>query len=462
MRSLLCCVLIPFGVSMGCNRTAPAPAGGNAAAPAAVKVNVAKPKRQALSWDIEQPGTIEPLETTPVMVKFPGYITSIATDEAGKGVALPGAQEHVIDIGSEVKKGQLLATLHIPELDAELKEKKALVAQRQAEKKQAEKDVVVAAAQVAAATAAIAEANAGVARADADVVRWKAELDQVNTQISSGVGDMQTRNVVTRSLEAAKAAKTEAEARILTAKATEAERQARKERAEADVATAQAKVEVAAAEVQRVEVMAGYQRVTAPFSGIITARNVHTGHFSQSTPSNAANAVLFVVARTDVLRVYADIPEHSMGRALPGTAATVTVPSLDGRSYPLTITRTTRIVNPGTRTLRIEIDIDNKDGALKPGTYAVVKIVATAPDALVIPTGCILAADETHSIFVVEGGKVVKYRVQLGHSGNGVIQVMGKRKATSTTGAWEMFGGEEQIVNGNLGALADGTAVRTE
>ncbi|MGA3189425.1 MAG: hypothetical protein ABSF22_20160, partial [Bryobacteraceae bacterium] len=141
----------------------------------------------------------------------------------------------VIDIGSEVESGQLLATLDIPELEAELAEKKALFIRAKVEKAQAEKELIVAESQVTTATSMVTEADAGVFRADTDVVRWKAELDQVNTQISGGVGDTQTRNVVTKSWDAAKAAKMEAEAKVATAKALVLERKARKERAAADV-----------------------------------------------------------------------------------------------------------------------------------------------------------------------------------------------------------------------------------
>ena len=73
-----------------------------------------------------------------------------------------------------------------------------------------------------------------------------------------------------------------------------------------------------------------------------------------------------------------------------------------------------------------------------------------------------MAADEGHSLFLVEGGKAVKYRVQLGRSDAGAVEVLGRRKATTTAGPWEKFTGSEQVVNGNLGALADGTPVVIE
>jgi hypothetical protein len=108
------------------------------------------------------------------------------------------------------------------------------------------------------------------------------------------------------------------------------------------------------------------------------------------------------------------------------------------------------------------VDIDNKDRALRPGQYATIRINAEANDATVLPSACILGADETHYCYLVEGGKAVKYRVQLGRTETGTAQVLGRRKATATTGVWEQFTPTDAVVEGNLGALADGVDVRTE
>jgi multidrug efflux pump subunit AcrA (membrane-fusion protein) len=193
----------------------------------------------------------------------------------------------------------------------------------------------------------------------------------------------------------------------------------------------------------------------------VTARNVNKDSPLQPLTS-AQGTVLFTVVRSDVVRVFADVPEVSAEKAGVGTPAAVRVPALGGREYAASVTRTTGIIDPATRTLRVEIDIENKDRALKPGTYATIRINAEASDAIVLPSGCILAADETHYVFLVEGGKAVKYRVQIGRTDPGTVQVFGRRKATSTAGAWEKFTGEEQVIVGNLGAMSDGTDVKVE
>lgn len=440
----------------GCGKSNAPGGGANPAEPGPVKVKVARANHQPLNWVVEQPGTVVPLEVTPLVAKIPGHVHSVAPDEAAvkAGVKLPRNQPPVIDIGSQVEAGQLLVTLAVPELDKELAEKAAAAEQAKAARVLAEKELAVADARIAAAKAGVQEAQAGTARAEADVVRWKAELDQVNTQITGGTADVQTRNVITKNYEAAKAAKAEAEARAVTAAAAVAEQAARKGRAEAEVAVAAAKVKATEAERERVAALLGYTRITSPFAGVVTDRGaVDLGRLVQP-----GSGPLFTVARVDVVRVFADIPEASAGRAGPGATAVVLVPAL-GREYPATVTRTTRVVNPESRTLRIEIDLENPDRLLLPGAYALVQVKAATPDAMVLPGACVMAADETVYAFLVEGGKAVKYRVQLGRTDGGVVQVLGRRKAAATAGPWIPFDGSEQVVNGNLGALADGTAV---
>ncbi len=456
-------LLVAVFAPLGCNRGAQTANGGANPAGGPTVVKVVRPAQKPVRWAIEQPASVLPLESTPVVAKLPGYLKVIAPDVAAikAGLKLPGGQTPVIDIGSVVEANQLLATVHIPELAAELVEKQAMIDKANAEQRQTEQERTVADKQIKAAEEMVKEAEAGIARADADVTRWKAELDQTNTQITGGTSDVQTRTVVTKNWEAAKAARAEATAKVGTAAAGVEERKARRARAQADVDAAAARVKVAEAERERVKALDTYTQVKAPFPGIVTARHVHPGHFLQPA-AGMHGTVLFTVMRIDVLRVFADVPEVNAAKAGVGTPAAVRVPSLGGREYPATVTRTTGVVDPATRTLRVEIDIENKDGLLKPGVYATVRINAEATDATVLPAGCVLPADETHYIFVVEDGKAVKYRVQLGRTDPGTVQVLGRRKATATAGVWERFTGSEQVVVGNLGALIDGADVKVE
>jgi RND family efflux transporter MFP subunit len=421
-------------------------------------VKVATPKKQALHWVVEQPGTVSAFEVTPVTAKLAGYIKDIAPDPVARQNGKPDA---VIDIGSPVKAGQLLATLDIPDLVAEADQKAAMVELAKAELEQVRKDLAVADAQVAAARAGVTEAEAGVTRAAAEFDRWKTELAQADELVQKKVIDAQSRAVVFKQFEAARAAKAEAEARVATAAALLGERQARRTKADADVLAAAARVKVADAAVKEVEARVGYTKITAPFDGIVTDRNVHTRHLTQPAPGGQGY-VLFVVARLDVVRVFVDVPEVAAVNAVPGAKAVVRVPALGGEEFAGTVTRTAGVVRPDTRTLHAEIDLPNEKGRLQPGMYAVVRIAADSADAVVVPAACVLAADETHYAYLVEGDKAVKYRVRVGRTEGGNLQVLGRRRATATTGDWVPFTGAERVVVGNLGALTDGVAVEVK
>jgi multidrug efflux pump subunit AcrA (membrane-fusion protein) len=448
---------------LGCQKVAPQAAANGPAAGAATTVKVVAPKRQVLHWTVEQPGTVLPYESVQVAAKLSGYVGTIAPDLAAikRGTTTDATgRGPVIDRGSEVEEGQPLATIAIPELAAEADEKRAAVVQAKKELEQARTASAVAAARVTAAAAMVKEAEAGVAKAEADVGRWKAELAQSEKLVSTGVIDAQSRDVVKKQHETAVAAKAEADARVASAAANLREREALQARAEADVATAEAKVKVAEAAVARLEALLTYTKVKAPFRGIVTARHVHPGDYLSPTAAGGVGHVLFTVARLDVVRVTVDVPEAAADRVGPGTKAVVRVPSLGGREYPGSVARTAAVIHPETRTLRAEIDLTNDPvRSLKPGTFVDVHIPVEAADATVLPADCLLAADEGHSAFLVEGGRAVKYRVQVGRTEGHTVQVLGRRKAVATGGRWEFFTGAEKVVEGNLGALADGVTV---
>jgi multidrug efflux pump subunit AcrA (membrane-fusion protein) len=94
--------------------------------------------------------------------------------------------------------------------------------------------------------------------------------------------------------------------------------------------------------------------------------------------------------------------------------------------------------------------------------YAFVRIDAESADATVLPSSCVLPADETHYVYLVEDGKAVRYRVRVGRTEGTTVQVLARRRAAATAGDWQPFTGAEKVVNGNLGALADGTAVEVK
>lgn len=432
--------LVAALLTAGCGDpdTSPKPAPAVPTGDAAVAVAVVSPKRQSLQWTVDQPGTVHPFEVTPIIAKLPGYVAKVYAD-----------------IGDAVIEGQVLAEVSIPELVEEKKQKEAAVALAKAEVTQAERAVDEAAARGASAAALVNEAKAGLARWEADLERWESEQKRVQGLVTGSVLDKQVGDETRNQLKAARAAKVEGDAKVESAAALAREAAARKARAEADVLAAKAKQAVADAEVGRVSELLNYRQVRAPFAGVVTARHIHTGHFLRPD----APMALITVARMDPVRVFAEVPEGSAGVAGVGAAAVVRVPALRNREFVGTVTRTARVLNGESRTLRVEIDLPNADGSFRPGTYVTVRIAATKTDALTLPAAAILFADETAYCFLVVDGKAVKTRVQVGHSQGGVIEVLDRRRAGVTSDPWAPWTGTERVVSGKLGELADGQAV---
>ena len=185
---------------------------------------------------------------------------------------------------------------------------------------------------------------------------------------------------------------------------------------------------------------------------------VHTGHFLQPTAGSRVEP-MFVVARQDIVRVFLEVPESAADKASLGAKATVRIPAMGNREYLATITRTSRIINPETRTLRVEIDLDNKDGAIRPGVYAVVRIAVSTPNAIVVPTAAVLFADETAYCYTVENGNAIKRRVQVGKTDGGNLEILGTKPFSGPPTEYKPLTGDARIVVGNLGSLADGQPV---
>ncbi|MEO2088329.1 MAG: efflux RND transporter periplasmic adaptor subunit [Gemmataceae bacterium] len=441
-------VVALFAACVGCNRPPASPVAAppplTAPADAAVAVVTVNPKRQSLAWTIDQPGSVQAFEVTPVLAKLSGYVSKVHVD-LGDSVKGP--------VGD--KPGTLLAEVSIPELAQEGEQKAALVEQARAEAEQARQGAVVAGEQVKSAEAMVHEAVAARGRVMADMERWESELKRM--QGLSGVIDSQTLAETRKQYQTATAARGEVEAKIASAEAASREAKAKRGRADADVKAAEARVKVAEAETARVKALLGYTQIRAPFDGVVTERHVHTGHFLM--PTGGKPEPLFVLARLDTVRVFAEVPESVSAAAGVGAKATVRFPALDNREVSAVVTRTSGVLSSDSRTLRVEIDVPNPDGTIKPGLFAHIRIAAGSANTYVLPAAAVLFADETAYCFAVKDGKAVKLRVQTGRSSGGVMEVFGTRKADAATGPWTPIDGGELVVVGNLGALADGQPV---
>jgi len=167
-------------------------------------------------------------------------------------------------------------------------------------------------------------------------------------------------------------------------------------RQEADQDTAAMKASdttlvAARANVDRLSKLQAFEKVFAPFSGIVTDRSVDVGTLIDSGATGGTARQLFHLVETDKLRVNVNIPQDQVRNAGIGTTAALTLPQWPGRTFTGVIARTTGAIDPTSRTLRVEVDVDNPDGAILPGAYASVRLNAKdAQPRLSIPVSALL------------------------------------------------------------------------
>ncbi len=169
---------------------------------------------------------------------------------------------------------------------------------------------------------------------------------------------------------------------------------------EADKATVAAQV----ANVRRLEQMVGFEKVFAPFDGVITARNTDIGALINAGNGGAAQE-LFHISTTNKLRIFVSVPQSYSRAAVPGVSAYITMTDAPGRKYNGTVARTSESIDPSTRTLLTEVDIDNAGGQIIPGSYAEVhlKLPNQAPS-LILPVTALIFRAEGLQVAVVRGG----------------------------------------------------------
>jgi RND family efflux transporter MFP subunit len=394
----------------GCNQSSPETTGKTAAPPgesSGVAVSVVKPQRTTLSLKVRQPGTVQAFEQTLIFAKIPGYI-----------------REWKVDIGDRVRKDQLLATLWVPEMEDELKQKEALVEQAAAELQVAENAL----------PAAQAEYN-----------RLKLQSARLSDAGRRGVLDKENVDEVRYNFEAS---------------------EAKLKMAGADVNLKKARKNVAERSRDMAKTLLGYAKLTAPFDGIVTRRNVNTWDFVQP-PAASKGESLYVVERRDTMRIFVDVPETDAVWVNKGTNADIHVQAVNGQDFSGQVARTSYSLDRTARTLVAEIDLPNPNNLLRPNMYAFATLTAKRPGVLTLPASVLVTqGDVTQgyqtSCFLVENGKARRTLVRIGARGGDRVEILkkqAKQVSAGNEGAWEDFTGEELVVQRNLGSLTDGQPV---
>jgi RND family efflux transporter MFP subunit len=303
------------------------------------QVRVEPVKVTTSARDLSLPGTVSPFDAATIYARQSGYVA-----------------QRLVDIGSRVKAGDVLAVISAPEIDDQLNQARAQLNQMQAALKQAE------------ANRSLAQVTEK--RTAALVVQGWASRQQGDTDHSA--------------LQAQEAA----------------------------VGVAQANIAAQQAQVARLEKEQAYERVVAPFDGVITQRSVDTG--SLVTADSTSGSSMFALARTNVMRVQVQVPQDAALGLKEGVVADLTVPEIPGRIFTGHVARTAEALQAGTRTLLTEVDVDNADGALAAGMYGTVKFEVPRANPLIqIPAEALIFNKDGTQVAVYDNGKAQIRKVAL-------------------------------------------------
>lgn len=298
----------------------------------------------------------------------------------------------LVDIGDKVEGGQLLAEIDTPDLDQQLQQARATLRQMRASLEQAAANQTYAA--VTAQRYQTLLAQHFVSQQD---------VDQTQAQAAVGV---------------------------------------------ANVHAAQSSIAAQAANVRQLEQLKAFARVTAPFAGTITERNIERG--TLVTPGSAQGKPLYMIGISNPLRAFLKVPQTFAAGIVPGAAVKVSVRQYPGREFAGTITRSAGALDAATRTLTVEAEVANGTGELLPGAYADVTLVAPLAHAVsVIPVSALIVDAQGTRVATVDARSTAHFiPVQIGRDQGQDIEIVGG------------LTGLEDVIAAPTGNLVEGAAVQ--
>jgi RND family efflux transporter MFP subunit len=321
------------------------------------------------------PGDTQPIQNIPIYARANGYVV-----------------ERKVDIGDIVKTGQLLAVISTPELDQQLEQARANLRQSQAALTQSLSDRQNYESQLFASKATISQARTNLEYSNTEYQRYQGlaaegaisyeQRDQALKQFNSDTAALQ---VAEHNEKAALAQVVSADARIGAAKQL---------------------VEANEHNVAQLKALQGFQNVVAPCDGVITERLVDAGALVAAGGSSGTTQLLSM-ARTDVLRIYVDVPQSDYRNIHNGDKADILLQEFPGKVFTGTVTNLAGSLNSFSRTLQTELRIDNRNHILRPGSYAQVRFAFNSADPKVlIPSNATITKNDGLYAAVVAGGKV--------------------------------------------------------
>lgn len=215
-----------------------------------------------------------------------------------------------------------------------------------------------------------------------------------------------------------------------------------------DAQAKKAMVDSATDNVKRLEQLQSFEKVYAPFDGVLTARNTDIGQLINSGSGSTAKE-LFHVAAINTLRVYVNVPQVYAPAAVPGVQAYLTLPQFPGRHFAGKLVRTADAIDQASRTLLTEVDVDNRTGEIPPGAYAEVHLkLPIATSTVVIPVTSLIFRSEGLRVGVVRNGHAVLIPITLGRDFGTSVEVVSGLDA------------DEKVITNPPDSLVEGQEVR--
>ncbi len=397
--AVLCLFVASSAWCAGCSSAAGSPDGeaadqGGQTRAHLTRVKTVTPERAKLARTTRQPATVHAYYKAELYAKVTGYVEQVRAD-----------------IGQRVKAGEVLATISVPELEKLREKQQAVIAQLEADEKRAAAGVAVAKASVEAAQAALEQAQADLATAEAEAKASQIEYDRVKELVERKAVAERLADEALKRYESAQAARQGAQAAVASARADLSVARARLAAAEADLVAATARKAVAAKELEEIEARLAYTTLRAPFDGVVVERHVDPGDLVREGggAAGADNAPLFVVAQIDRVRVRVVVAENQTPWVNVGDPVTVVVSSMPNKPFRGKVDRIARSLDVSTRTMVVEVDLENPDGRLMPGMYGEATIELESRDnALVLPASAVYYDEQGHSqVFVVDANNKV-------------------------------------------------------
>jgi RND family efflux transporter MFP subunit len=237
---------------------------------------------------------------------------------------------------------------------------------------------------------------------------------------------------------------------VLAQKAVEAD--------QSQIAAAQETAEAARQAVQSVTQMEGYLRVTAPFDGVVTERNVHPGTLVGPNSGPAATTPMLRVEHNDRLRLVVPVPEAYTAGVTRGGTMTFTVPAYPGQTFSGTVARIAQAVDVKTRTMAVELDVTNRDGRLTPGAFCQVKWPVRRPaPSLFVPSASVGSTTDRTFVIRIRNGRTEWVDVRTGLASGPLIEVFGDLQPGDTVAVR----GTDEIKPGTEVRVKDGKPTAT-